>query len=296
MATARLQKIVEEAFTPLATAQTLAEMREKYDLMAPPIQDDITVEKTTIGGVPGLYLRPAAVEAPENILLYFHGGGYQLGSAQSHAEMVSHIVRGAQCAAFLADYRLAPEHPYPAAVDDAVAAYRGILEQWDANRIAVGGDSAGGGLAIGSLFAGRQEGLPIPGCVTAISAFADLTMTSPTLTDNVNKDPIVTPELYGMSAVYLDGHSPEDPFASPVFGDFTGLPPMLLQVGTDETLLWDTFLIADRARKAGVRVDLEVGLDLVHVYQLFTWCLPEALEALNRVSQFINQHTGANSA
>lgn len=292
MATKQSVEIVQEAFGSWLYKETLEEIRAGYDAMAPAVGDDISVEEGKVGGVPGLWARPSDVG--QGTILYFHGGGYQIGSPRSHVEMVSHIVRSSGASAFLPEYRLSPEQAFPAAIDDAFAVYQALLESGvAASQMAVAGDSAGGGLAIATTYRAKAEGLALPSSVSTMSAWADLSCAGISFEENKHRDPEVTPEMaLGMAADYLDGHDPMDPLASPVFADLTGFPAMLLQVGTEEILGDDTYRVAESASRAGVDVTLEVAYGQVHVYQLLTWLVPEARASLERTGQFIDRHFG----
>jgi monoterpene epsilon-lactone hydrolase len=187
------------------------------------------------------------------------------------------------------DYRLAPEHPYPAAVEDAVAAFRWLRGRGiDASRLAIAGDSAGGGLTLAALVALRERGEALPACAVCLSPFTDLTGTGQ---ERANGDPLLTPEsIEMMASTYLQGADATQPTASPVFADFRGFPPLLLQVGTRERLLPDSLRVAERARSAGVDVTLERGEGLIHVWHLFGPDVPESRDAVARIGAFVRKH------
>jgi monoterpene epsilon-lactone hydrolase len=274
----------------LVDGDPVEKVRAGYDRMPPPLPEDVAVAEATAGGVPGLWFTPA--RAGEAVILYFHGGGFTIGSPRSHGELTARIAKAAGARLFSAQYSLAPERVFPAALDDAVAAYRGLLaEGVEPRRLAVVGDSAGGGIALAMMVALRDAGQTLPACAATLSAWADLTCSGRSYAANVDLDPLVTPEM-GLqnAATYLGGHDPRDPLASPVFADLTGLPPLLLQVGTDELLLDDTLRLAERARAAGVEVELQVAEGMMHVYQLLTWLLPEALAAIDEIGAFVRRH------
>lgn len=291
MVSARNADVMERAFGPwLVEGASIEELRADYDRMPPPVPAEIAVAESSVGGVPGLWFTPDG--AGDTVVLYFHGGGYMMGSPRSHGEMTARIARAAGARLFSVEYGLAPERVFPAALDDALAAYRGLLaEGRDARTLAVGGDSAGGGIAMAMLVSLRDAGEPLPACAFTMSAWADLTCTGDSYLGNADIDPLVTPEM-GLenAAGYLGGHDPRDPLASPVFADLTGFPPLLLQVGTDEMLLDDSVRLAGNARRDGVDVELQVADGMMHVYQLLTWLVPEAQGAIDEIGAFVSRH------
>lgn len=240
--------------------------------------------------------RPAEwVEGPDadasRVLLYFHGGGYVIGSIATHRGLVARIARVAGIRGLVLDYRLAPEHPFPAAVEDATAAYRFLLEQGIAPEgIAIGGDSAGGGLTFATLVALRDSGIPLPAAAIALSPWVDLEGTGESMSSKADADPMVGREgLLEMARLYLGEADPKTPTASPLHADLAGLPPLYVQVGTAETLLDDATRIAERARAAGVQIELEPFEDLVHVFQAFAPHVPESLEAIEKLGAFLKR-------
>ena len=240
--------------------------------------------------------RPAEwVEGPDadasRVLLYFHGGGYVIGSIATHRGLVARIARVAGIRGLVLDYRLAPEHPFPAAVEDATAAYRFLLEQGIAPEgIAIGGDSAGGGLTFATLVALRDSGIPLPAAAIALSPWVDLEGTGESMSSKADADPMVGREgLLEMARLYLGEADPKTPTAAPLHADLAGLPPLYVQVGTAETLLDDATRIAERARAAGVQIELEPFEDLVHVFQAFAPHVPESLEAIEKLGAFLKR-------
>jgi acetyl esterase/lipase len=276
---------------------TLAEQRTGYEAFASatPMPGDVRTEKVDAGGVPAEWVStPGAVE--DRVILYFHGGGYVIGSPVTHRSFVSHLARAAQARALLLDYRLAPENPFPAAVDDAVAAYRWLIGNVTTpERVVFAGDSAGGGLTICALLAVRDAGLPAPAGAVAMSPWGDLAHTGGSIKGNRERDPMVALELLeGMAAQYLGGADPRTPTASPVYADFTGIPPMLIHVGTDEILLDDSVRITERARAAGCDVELHPWPDMIHVFPTFADMLPpthEAWQAIAAQGDFVRART-----
>jgi acetyl esterase/lipase len=293
MVSQRNADAVAAAFGPwLVDGDPVEAVRAGYERMPPPVPADVAVREARINGVDGLWFVPAGIGDESPAMLYFHGGGYTIGSPRSHAELTARIARAAGVRLFSAAYRLSPEHVFPAALDDALAAYRGLIGGGErAGRLAVGGDSAGGGIAMAMLVALRTADEPLPACAVTLSAWADLSCSGGTYSSLVDLDALVTPEMGRQNAAgYLGGHDATDPLASPVFADLTGLPPMLLQVGSHEMLLDDTLRLAENARAAGVPVDVQVGDGMMHVYQLLTWLIPEAEPAIEQIGAFVRTH------
>jgi epsilon-lactone hydrolase len=260
-----------------------------------PVADDVEHVPTTIGGVNAIDVTIRGVDTA-NTILYFHGGVYVVGSAAQTVPLVSDLARRTQAKAVTVDYRLAPEHPYPAAVDDARAAYEGLLAQGvNAGQIAFTGESAGAGLAIATLLALRDAGTPLPSSAFLMSPYADLTLSGETLLENEAIDPILTPEGLRLRVPdYVGGADPADPLISPVFGDLSGLPPLLIQVGSHEILLSDALQLAGRAAMDEVSVTLEVTPGVPHVFQGFAAILDEGDTALDRASTFLNAQFAAS--
>lgn len=250
-------------------------------------------EPITAGGVPAEKITPVEVQSGRTIL-YLHGGGYVLGSPKSHRPMVSHLATGAQATAVSIDYRLAPEHPFPAAVDDAVAAYRWLLEQGTAaGKIVIAGDSAGGGLTLAAALAIRDAGLPLPAGLFVISPWADLTQSSASMAHKADTDPMVgKPALDNFAAAYLAKTEGRHPIASPAFADYSGLPPILIHVGSEETLLGDALMVADRAGHDRVHVRLEVWPEMIHVWHMFGGMLSAGRKAVAEAGAWIAERTG----
>ena len=278
------------ARVPSLDSLTGPEQRVQYDRAekAFPVPGDVKVERVTARSVPAEWLTTPA-DSPDAAVLYLHGGGYVIGSPRSHRHLAAAIGAAAEAAVLLPDYRLAPEHPFPAALDDAVIAYRWLLEKNVApQRIVIAGDSAGGGLTVATLLALRDAGAPMPAAGVCISPWVDLSCSLPTHTTRAAVDPIVTREGVGaMATAYLAGQDPKTPLASPLFADLRGLPPLLIHVGDDEVLLDDSLELADRARKAGVDVTLDVRPQMIHVWHWFFPMLDEGQQAIDRIGEFV---------
>ena len=252
-----------------------------------PVAEGVVVEDIELGGVKGMKLTPSTAQA-NRTLLYFHGGGYCIGSPTSHKSMVSQIAEAMGATAYSMDYRLGPEAPFPAAVDDALASYRALLES-DVNPadILISGDSAGGGLSTACAIAARNACLPQPSGLLLISPWADLTNSGWSYEAKATSDPMITIEgISEFSAAYLNGANAKDPLASPCHADLSGLAPMLIQVGSEECLLSDATLLAERAGAAGVRVHLEVWPEMIHVWHAFHVFVEDARKAIERMADW----------
>jgi len=293
MASPQLQMAIDAMKSMAKTPPpTLAEMRVGFEQMAAPAQPDVKSESVSANGVDAEWIAaPGAVA--DRAVLYLHGGGYVLGSVKTHRDLIGRISRAAQARMLALNYRLAPEHPFPAAVDDALAGYRYLLDHGlKPARIAVAGDSAGGGLTVAALVAIRDAGLPLPAAGVCLSPWVDLEEKGESMTTRAKADPVVQREgLIGMAQAYLAGKDPRTPLASPLHADLKGLPPLLIQVGDAETLLDDSTRIAERARAAKVQVQLEVWPEMIHVWQLFASFLPEGQEAVEGIGKYIHQPT-----
>jgi len=259
-----------------------------------PVPADVTREPVNAGGIPGEWIA-APGAAPERVIYYLHGGGYIIGSINSHRELISRLSRAAGARALAIDYRLAPENPFPAAVEDATAAYRWLLSTGvDPARTVIAGDSAGGGLTLAALVALRDAGDPLPAAAVCLSPWADMEGLGESMTTKADLDPMIRRDnlLEGAKA-YLGGADPRTPLAAPLYADLTGLPPLLIHVGSSETLLDDSTRLAERAKAAGVDVNLEVWDEMIHVFQFMAAMLPEGQQSIDRIGEFIREHTGA---
>jgi monoterpene epsilon-lactone hydrolase len=270
--------------------QPVEARRAAMDEIALPMGDDVTATPVDVDGQAAEWV-VAAGAGNERTVLYLHGGGYVMGSLATHRKLAGDISRAAGARVLLLDYRLAPEHPYPAAVDDAVSAYRWLLASGtEAGAVAIAGDSAGGGLTICTLLALRDAGLRQPGAAVAISPWTDLTLGAASIETVVQRDPIVrASDLKRYRDWYLDGADPRHPGASPAHADLTGLAPILVHVGEAEVLLDDAVVLSDHGRRDGVDVTLEAWPDMVHVWHVFAGRVPEATAAVERVGEFLRQ-------
>jgi len=252
---------------------------------------DVSIEPATANGVRAEWTSTPGARS-DRALLYVHGGGYVIGSLDSHRHLVAEAGRAAGCWALALDYRLAPEHPFPAAVEDAVAGYRYLLARGiQPGRIALGGDSAGGGLVVAAMLAIRDAGLPQPGCGWCISPWVDMEMLGGTMTSKSAADPMVQKEgVAEMAKLYLAGADPRSPLAAPIYADLKGLAPLLIQVGAAETLLDDAIRLAQVAGAADVRVDLQIWPEMVHVWHLFYPELKEGRRAIETGGAVVRAH------
>jgi len=256
-----------------------------------PVPDDTRRTPASLGGRPAVVVEPAGEAAPGTIL-YFHGGSFALGSPTTAMPITAQLVRRTGVRAVSLDYRLAPEHPFPAAIEDGVAAWRALLDAGvDPASVVLAGDSAGGGLAVTTTLAARDAGLPLPAGIVAFSPGLDHARTGTSMTSKEGVDPFFTrAAVERTGALYLAGQDAAQPLAAPaVHADLAGLPPLLLQVGTNELLLDDAVRLADRARDAGVDVVLDITDDVPHVFQAYAGTLDEADEALDRAALFVTQ-------
>ena len=248
---------------------------------------------TEVGGVSAIVATPTAVPVERHIL-YLHGGGYAVGSPATHIALVARLIKQAHASASVIDYRLAPEHPYPAAIDDCVSAYRAIIEQWDPASVVIAGDSAGGGATLATLCALRDAGDPLPAAAYLLSPWTDLTASGESMVTRADVDPMLKAEwVQDLAEGYAGGRPLDDPGVSPLFADLTGLPPMLVQTGGDEILLDDSIRLVQAARRAGVAIDLDVRDGMWHVYQAFAGMMPEGTQALVEAAAFIRAKSPA---
>jgi len=256
------------------------------------VPEDTVVEQVGAGGVAAEWISvPGASE--EKVVMYLHGGGYMIGSTRTHRVPMSYLSRASGARVLVLNFRLAPEHPFPAAVEDSVAAYRWLLAQGiSPGNIVIGGDSAGGGLTLATLVALRYMGDPLPAAGISHSGWCDLANTGETFVTKAEEDPIIDKEMVdNMALTYLGDRDRTTPLASPYYADLRGLPPLLMQVGGAEVLLDDSIRTAERAKEAGVDVTLKVWDGMPHVWQAFASFLPEAQESLEECGEFIKKHT-----
>jgi epsilon-lactone hydrolase len=273
-------------------------MREGFAafMAAFPVPAGVRRTPTELGGRPALLVEPDE-DAQPGTILYFHGGGNVFGSPETSLPLTANLVARTGLRALSLDYRLAPEHPFPAGADDALSAYRALLDSGeDPSAIAFAGDSRGGGHAVTTCLAARDAGLPVPAAIVTFSAGLDYTGTGESMHTKAGIDPLFTREsLRHTTAMYLAGQDPHQPMLAPaVHADLTGFPPILLQVGTNELLLDDSVRLAQRAREADVDVILDITAEAPHVFQAWADTLDEADQALDRAALFLTQHLHAH--
>jgi epsilon-lactone hydrolase len=282
--------------SPFDPGGDLREQRPLFDEMiaGAPVPDDVVTTSGQLGGVPVIYIDIPGTTT-DDVILYFHGGFFAIGSAASSVGLASDLARKARMRVVTVDYRLAPEHPYPAAPDDAMTAYRALLESGqDVARLAVAGESAGAGLAVVTLAAITRAGLPQPTSAVLMSPWADLAGTGDSVKTKADVDPVITANAIRVRARdYLGGADASDPAVSPVYGSLAGLPPLLIQAGSHEVLLDDAIRLAARAAYDDVAVTLDVTPGVPHVFQAFAALLDEGEAALTRAGAFLREHVAA---
>jgi acetyl esterase/lipase len=252
-----------------------------------PLPEGVSIDPENANGVPAEWVRAPGVR-DDTVFLYLHGGGYALGSSATGRPLAAALSEAAETRVLSLDYRLAPEHPFPAAVEDAVAGFRWLLEHGTPpGRILIGGDSAGGGLSVATLVALRDAGDAMPAGGVCISPWVDLTCSSDSYRTKLESDPIVVPEdIRWLASLYLGDQDPRTPRASPVFADLKGLPPLLIHVGSEEILLDESIALDRRAREAGVDSTLEVWENMIHVWHVFFQMLKEGRDAIARIGEY----------
>ncbi|WP_127355201.1 alpha/beta hydrolase [Actinacidiphila soli] len=274
-------------------------MRTVFDEMigSHPVPEDVRTITVELGGVSAIAVTAGGGEA-SGAVLYFHGGGYALGSAAASVNLAADVARRSSTTVYTVDYRLAPENPFPAAVDDALAVYRGLLDRGiPAEAITVSGESAGGGLALALLIAIKDAGLPQPAAAAVLSPWADLTQSGRSYETKAAVDPALTRQALSTRADdYLAGADPRSPLASPLFADLRGLPPLLIQAGTYEILLDDAVRLAAKAADDNVAATLQTFPGAPHVFQGFSAVLAEGGRALDQVGAFIRTHLDRQAA
>jgi len=273
--------------------RTVEEMRDDFERLASmfPQEEDIRKNPVKANGVPAEWI--GAPEVDNNfVILYLHGGGYMIGSIRTHRDLAGRISRATGFPCLLIQYRLTPEHPHPAALEDAKAAYRWLRSEGiDASNIVIAGESAGGGLSVATLVSLRDEGEQLPAAAVCISPWVDLEGLGESMVKNADVDPLIAPQgVAFMADAYLNGLDPRTPLAAPLYADLAGLPPMLIQVGTSECLFDDATRLAERAKAAGVAVTFEPWEGTVHMWHFFASILPAAQEAIEHVGKFIRDH------
>ncbi|WP_040841396.1 alpha/beta hydrolase [Nocardia brevicatena] len=292
-ALARAEKMYLDGFPDPATA-TIEDLREAYDrlLLQFALPEDVVPVAAAAGGVPILSVT-AKGAARDKVLVWFHGGGYSMGSARGFQDLGHTLSRAAGVTVVLVDYRLAPENAFPAAIDDGAAVLTALVSEYGTGNIVVGGDSAGGGLALATLTVLRDKGELLPASAVFISPLLDLTASGASVDEFDGKDIAVSRgSILNISGAYLQGHDPKDPLVSPLFGDLRALPPALFMVGSGEVLLDDSRRAAAAITAAGGAASVSVYDDMVHVWPLFSAILPEGIQAADEAGSFIRKNFG----
>lgn len=288
MASEQLQTVNELLGGIDLLSGSLEERRALMESFAQPAPEGVVCTPVDAGGVPAEWVVAPEADS-DRVLFYVHGGGYHMGSLGTHRVMASRLSAEARARVLNVDYRLAPEHPFPAAVDDSLTAYRWLLGQGvTADRVAIAGDSAGGGLTLAIVLALKDAGDPLPAAAVPISPWTDLEGTGDSMSTRADVDLMVHPDALKQGAEwYGAGQDLRQPYLSPLHGDYAGLPPLLIQVGDAEVLLDDAVRVAARAKAAGVDVTLEVWDEMPHVWHSFTGMLPEADQAIARIGEWV---------
>jgi epsilon-lactone hydrolase len=271
------QRPITQVRKRLARIEPFVPGRRNYTQMTP----------VDAGGVPGM-LVAVAQSRPDRCVLFFHGGGYCIGNAALYRDFLWRIASATRAQVLFFEYRLAPEHPFPAALDDAVAVYRWLITRFDRHHVVFAGDSAGGGLVFATLLRLRDEGVELPRAAAALSPWTDLALTGTSMQSNAAADPMLDPaNLPDLVRNYSGGADPRHPYISPIYGDPTGLPPTLIQVGSDEILRDDAVRMGDNMRAAGCAAEVEVWEKMPHVWHLYARLIPEGPRAIARVGEFL---------
>jgi len=268
----------------------MATVRKRLGLIAPLVPGRRRYTQMTpvdAGGIPGLVCAVAQSRA-DRCVLYFHGGGYAVGNAALYRDFLWRIAAATRAQVLFFEYRLAPEHPFPGALEDAVAAYRWLRTRFPARHVVFAGDSAGGGLLFGTLLKLREQGIEFPAAAAAASPWTDLALTGPSIQANASADPMLDPvNLPELARNYYGGADPRNPYVSPLYGDVAGFPPTLIQVGSDEILRDDAVRMAEKMRSAGCEVEMEVWARMPHVWHLYARLVPEGRRAVARIGEFL---------
>ena len=284
-----LDAILRQSAFPVGSNVNEQRQQLRELVSAQPLPGEVTVTAAALGGVPTAEITVDGVE-PRHVVLYFHGGVYVIGDAFQAADLASQVGRRTRAKVISVDYRLAPEHPYPAAVDDALAAYEALLRNGTApSDIVFAGESAGGGLAVATLVNARDHGLPLPAAAFAMSPYADLTLAGTTMETKREADALLSRELLQPRVTdYAAGQDAALGLISPIFADLSGLPPLIIQAGTHEVLLDDAIRLARQAATADVDVTLDITPRVPHVFQAYHAILDEAAAALDRAGQLLS--------
>ena len=282
-----------KGFQESAGEITIAKVREGMDQLGKmgKLPKDVKCKPVIAGSVPAEWITTPNSES-QKVVLYLHGGGYVAGSIASYRDLVARISSVSKARILILEYRLAPEFPFPNALEDSVAAYKWLVstENINPNNIIIAGDSAGGGLTLATAIKLRNEGFPLPIAIVCLSPWTDLAGTGESLKTNGEIDPFISLEMFEICArTYLETTDPCNHLASPLYADLQGLPPLLIQVGTSEVLLDDSIRFAERAKTAGVDVRLKIWKDMIHIFAIFAIFTPESRQAIEQIGEFMQQ-------
>ena len=250
-----------------------------------------SVEEISFSGIPAEWVYSKKADE-ENVVLYLHGGGYNSGSPSTHRELAAHISKDSKAKVLLTDYRLAPEYPFPAALEDSIQSYRWLIEAgYSSDKIAIAGDSAGGGLTLATCVSLKDSNDPMPSSLVCISPWTDLEITGESVEALENIDPMVNlASMQLMASNYIATNDPRSPLISPLHADFSKFPPILIHVGSNEMLLDDSKRVAEKAKQAGVDVTLNIYQEMWHVFHVFYRLMPEAKKAVRAIGSFIEKN------
>jgi acetyl esterase/lipase len=291
----RVLKLLEKR-NEIEIHNRVRESRENLDSLAALVDlpSEITLTHIEINGMNAVWIDSPEADS-QKVILYLHGGGYMEGSLSSHQDLAMRIGKASKARILLIDYRLAPENPFPAALNDAVSAYEWLIENQDipSSHVIIAGDSAGGGLTIATLLRLKELAKPLPSAAICLSPWTDLAMEGDSIKANSNQDKFLKLyDLLFMASLYIQDKYPKNPLISPLYGDLSDLPPLFIQVGSLEILLDDAARLAKKAERAGVDVKLDVWDDMIHVFQAFADWAPEGEEAIKKIGQFAQAHFG----
>lgn len=296
MVSKEMKRIIKmlKRLNEIAVKERLKTSRKAQEQMSATgeISEDTIIEEIMVNGISSVWISTPGV-TEDNVVLYLHGGGYVQGSMNLQKDLVSRISRVSKSRVLMIDYRLAPESPYPAALEDSVIAYKWLIDNKGINpkSIVISGDSAGGGLTAATLLKLRDIGIILPAAAVLLSPWTDLDITGDSVRSKRRIDPFIDASaLFFMADLYIGDNDPKNPYISPLYGDLKGLPPLLIQVGSAEVILDDSIRFAEKAKSAGVEVTLDVWEDMVHVFQVFAAWAPEGEQAIEKIGEFIQKH------
>lgn len=289
----RVINLLKQFQESLKGKQSVEAIRNGLDQMAAmtKLPKDVKCEPIDAGGVPAEWISTPNVKK-NHVILYLHGGGWIAGSINTHRGLVARISRSSKARVLIIDYRLAPEHPFPAGLEDCIIAYKWLLSKGiKPENIVIAGDSAGGNLTLASLIKLRDEGIKLPVAAVCISPGTDTTFSSESLKTKAEIDPFLSPEgMELMRKEYIKDKDQKNPLVSPLYADLQGLPPLLIHVGSSEILLDDSVRFAESAREAGIDVTLEIWEDMIHVFHAFAEWAPESKQAIEKIAEFIQKY------